>query len=201
VAGVTRRITTQAVAILGAAACLAATTVHSGVFDAFDGFGRTYGECVDKKNLYYLEQPTLSAMEAKKKALAACRTKWAPAPPVIKSARTDVYSCRVGSATSMGDEIDMVDELMLCRGKDKRDAHRRLFAVCKPRVAQPVAGPAKTATVRFRIGTESLDADGFGSDGRIMSCVALSNDQLGLPKRADLVNLTIQTNAGQMVRR
>lgn len=196
----TRRIT-AAVAILGTAACLAATTAHSGVFDAFDGFGRTYGECVDKKNLYYLEQPSLSAVEAKKKALAACRTKWEPAPPVIKSARTDVYSCRVGNATSMADEIDMVDELLLCGGNDKRDERRRLFAVCKPRVAQPVTGPAKTATVRFRIGTESLDADGFGSDGRITSCVALSNDQRRMPTRADLVNLTIHTNAGQMVRK
>jgi hypothetical protein len=196
----TRRIA-AAVAILGTAAYLAATTAHSGVFDAFDGFGRTYGECVDKKNLYYLEQPGLSAVEAKKKALAACRTKWEPAPPVIKSARTDVYSCRVGNATSMADEIDMVDELMLCRGKDKRDEHRRLFTVCKPRVTQPIAGPAKTATVRFRIGTESLDAAGFGSGVRVTSCVVLSNDQLRLPARADLVDLTIHTNAGQMVRK
>jgi hypothetical protein len=195
----TRRITAAA-AILVTAACLAATTAHSGVFDAFDGFGRTYGECVDKKNLDYLEQPGLSAMEAKKKALAACRTKWEPAPPVIKSARTDVYSCRVGNATSMADEIDMLDEL-ICRGKDKRDERRRLFAVCKPRVAQPIAGPAKTATVRFRIGTESLDVDGFGSDDRITSCVALSNDQLRLPTRADLGNLAIHTNASQMVRK
>lgn len=196
----TRRIT-AAIAILGTAASLAATTGHSAVFDALDGFGRTYGECVDKKNLYYLEQPNLSAMEAKKKALAACRTKWKPAPPVIKSARTDIYSCRVGSATSMGDEVDMVDELLSCRGKDKRDERRRLFAVCKPRVAQSVAGPAKTATVRFRIGTESLDAAGFGGDSRIISCVVLSNDQLRLPARADLVGLTIHTNAGQMVRK
>lgn len=195
----TRRMI-AAVAILGTVACLAATTAHSSVFDAFDGFGRSYGECVDKKNLYYLEQPSLSAVEAKKKALAACRTKWEPAPPVIRSARTDVYSCRVGNAASMADEIDMLDEL-ICRGKDKREERRWLFAVCKPRVAQPIVGPAKTATVRFRIGTESLDVDGFGSDVRITSCVAMSNDQLRLPTRADLVNLTIHTNAGQMVRK